>query len=391
MWRIIVEKGSQKGLKVNINGDGSFTIGRQNTNKLALEDMQISRKHCRLTSKDGRLFIEDLNSSHGTVVNYEKVSKKELCSNDLIFLGDTELWVVGGEPDLFLGKNIYGYMFHFLLGRGGQGVVYLAEQVNLQRTVAVKVLNKDLCDDQKYRDSFISEAKLAAALNHENLIGIYDIYDQDGIVFFSMEHMSGGSIADVISSSGKIAIADCITYLLQAARGLDHIHSKGYIHKDIKPGNLMIAGDGVLKIGDFGITSSDNKKNKGVVLGSPHYMSPEHILNKTMDTRSDLYSLGCSAYRMMTGKLPFTGKSIKEIVTAHLREKAPSFKGIDKNLNTKTAVVLDKLLNKSPEHRYSTAKEFIDSLEDSLSTSSTKKKKKSSSHGLHKKKIYRRR
>jgi serine/threonine protein kinase len=393
MWSLIVEKGKQKGLKFNIKGSGVLTLGRLSSNQIKIEDSLISRTHCRFLSRDKRLFVEDLNSSHGTTVNFEKVSNKEIFVGDMVLVGNTEIWVQGVEKDAFLGNTIGGYTFHYLLGRGGQGIVYLAEQSNLKRICAVKVLNQSLSDDESYRNSFLFEARVAAALNHENLIGIYDVYEQGDKVFFSMEHMPGGSLADIVSSEGEIPIKLCIKYIIEAAKGLAYIHGKGFVHKDIKPANFMVDGDGVLKIGDFGITAANNEQNtEGKVMGSPHFMSPEHILKKEVDERSDLYSLGCSAYRMITGKLPFTGKSVSEIVSGHVKRPAPSFVGVDPGLNDSAAKVLDKLLFKEKDNRFSSAKEFISFFKRAVSGEPERRKEGGKKSGrIGKRKIFRRR
>jgi len=377
MWRLIIEKGSEKGRIIKIKGDGSISIGGAQKNGITLDDELISDVHCLLTTKGEKLFIEDCQSEIGTQVNYEDTKKGELKEGDLIQVGASEIWVLSGKVNPLLGNTLGGYLFHIIVGRGGQGIVYLAEQVNLHRIVAVKVLDPTLASIEEKRKCFLDEARIAATLNHTHLVGIYDIVEEGEYVFFSTEYMSEGSLEDLLSIHKKLPIEDVLNYLIQASEGLSYLHNKGLVHKDIKPANFMLDEEGTLKIGDFGIASAGNTSTKGgKVLGSPYYISPEQILKKELDSRCDLYSLGCTAFKLMTGRPLFTGKTIKEILTAHLKSRPTRFRDAVPEIKNKVAKILDTLLSKNPDNRYNDASEFKEELENAMKSSSVIKTKR---------------
>jgi len=326
---------------------------------------EISVSPTRIVSRGERLFVQDLDSHNGTHVNYQSITKLELKPDDMIQVGETEISVMIDEEDPFIGNTIEGYEFIRRLGRGGEGTVYLANQIKLEREVAVKVLDKDLSASPEARKRFITEARTAATLNHTHLVGIYDIVEDGDLVFFSMEFMAKGSLADLALIKKKISIDEVLDYINQALEGLVYLHKKGLVHRDIKPANFMLDEDRVMKIGDFGIASAGHTDvEKGHVLGSPHFMSPEHIQGLQLDARSDLYSLGCTAFRLMAGMPPFVGSTVKEILNAHLNSPPPLFRHAVPKIKPKIAKILDRLLSKEPEKRYADAVAFKAVLEN---------------------------
>jgi serine/threonine protein kinase len=360
-WQLIIEKGNDKGQVQALTKDGKWVIGRSLKCEIPVDDEMLSREHCRLTAQDGKLTIEDLESRNGTQVNYRTVMKTmELKFGDVLQVGETEFRLTQKREDGLIGKTLSGYTFNKLLGRGGEGTVYLAKQINLDRDVAIKVLDEKLAKNSEHRKRFVAEAQTAATMNHRRLIGVFDIVEEGDIVFFSMEHMSGGSLSELISAKKKLAPKAVLRYLNEAAEGLVYLEEKGMVHRDIKPGNLMLNKEGFVKLGDFGTTTKGAGAIGGNVMGSPSFMSPEHIQGFELDGRSDLYSLGCTAFRLMAGMPPFLGNSIKEILEGHLEKPAPRFKAAVPSLSPRQASILDKLLAKEPADRFPNAQALID-------------------------------
>lgn len=380
MLYLVVEKGANTGLSLAFDEEAYYTLGRAPENNLVLNDDMVSREHCRLRVKAGRIYIQDLESHNGTLVNYRNLTKVvELREDDLLQIGETEMIVSNKEIDPLIGREIHDYIFKERLGRGGGGTVYLAKQTNLDRDVAIKVLDPRLALEQKYRDNFVKEARRAANLNHHRLIGVFDIVEEEDLVFFSMEYMNEGSLGEIAKKEKKLDIDMVFEYMKQATEGLMYLHEGNLLHRDIKPDNLMLDKEFSLKLGDFGTAIEGTATNEGNIMGSPSFMSPEQIQGKVCDGRSDLYSLGCTAFRLLSGMPPFFGKTVKEILQAHIKEPAPTFETSVPELPAQLAEVYNKLLCKNPEDRFGSAAEFLEVLNSvSLKPAkkSTKKKKR---------------
>ncbi|MGE4158309.1 MAG: protein kinase [Planctomycetota bacterium] len=355
MWRLQVERGPLKGKNYRLKGSGSVSVGRSSKNGIVIPDEMMSRIHCRLIANGDRLKLEDLGSHNGVQVNHLGVKTCDLANGDLIILGETEISVfLAEQEDPLIGKEIQGYKILERIGRGGGGTVYLAEQTKLLRKVAVKVLAPELSSQPEYVNRFLNEARTAATLTHPHLVGVFDIVHEESTVFFSMEHMQGGSLGELAMTEKVLAPAVVTAHLVQACQGLDYIHKKGFVHRDIKPANLMLDEAGTLKIGDFGIALRSTHGKVERVIGSPHFMSPEQARGLPLDSRSDLYSLGCTAFRLLSGMPPFVGASMEAVLMAHVQQKPPTFRAV-KGLSTRVATVLDPLLAKNPDERWGSA------------------------------------
>lgn len=295
------------------------------------------------------------------------------------------------EDDIDMPEQLGGYEIVKELGRGGMGAVYLGRQVSLDRPVALKVMNTRWASDPVFLARFTREAYAAAQLVHHNVVQIYDIGEQQGINFFSMEFVEGKSLGDVLKKGGKMTIEAAIGYIVQAARGLKFAHERGMVHRDVKPDNLMLNVHGIVKVADLGLVKTpamsaaddaipkteadpvtDMKSMSGLrslpsditmvnsAMGSPSYMSPEQCRDAShVDPRADVYSLGCTLYAMLSGKPPFSGNTVFELMTKHATEPAKPLTDIPPDLN---AVVM-KSLAKEPESRHQTMDEFIGDLE----------------------------
>jgi serine/threonine protein kinase len=234
--------------------------------------------------------------------------------------------------------------------------VYLAVQDMLHRYVALKVMLPELIRDENFRKSFLSEGSTIASLQHSNIVSIHDIGITDDSVFYmAMEYLSGGSLRDILTK-GKLSYSHIIFILEELASGLSYAHKKGYIHRDIKPGNILFRDNGVAVLSDFGIAklkgSSGDMTRMGFTQGTLQYMSPEQVTTSSLDHRSDIYSLGLVFYEMLTGDRSFfTNTSLQNILQRPIPQLPDEYAFLQ--------TVLDKVLSIKPEERYQDADEFV--------------------------------
>jgi serine/threonine protein kinase len=211
---------------------------------------------------------------------------------------------------LIIGSSIGHYKIVEKLGEGGMGVVYKAEDAKLERTVALKFLAEHLLNDAEAKQRFLLEAKAAAALDHPNICTIYEIAEVDGKTFISMAFLSGETLEDRIAK-GPLSIKDALDIARQVADGLQAAHAKNVFHRDIKPANILVSPDGRPTIMDFGLarlTEASRLTKVDTAMGTVAYMSPEQAQGMEVDSRSDLWSLGCVLYEMVSGQRPFQGQ-----------------------------------------------------------------------------------
>ncbi|MGB7208019.1 MAG: serine/threonine-protein kinase [Pyrinomonadaceae bacterium] len=275
------------------------------------------------------------------------------------------------EPD-FTGADIGRYKVTSQIGRGGMSTVYLAEDKLLERKVAVKFLNKEFSEFPDRLDRFLSEAKSASSLNHPNIITVYEVGENDGTYFIVTEHIAGETLRKRLGD-GRLDADSVVSIAVQIASALDAAHSAGIIHRDIKPDNIMIRPDGLVKILDFGIAkmaehvgSSDTKQQArfdttpGTIVGTTDYMSPEQVRGEGVTAQTDIFSFGIVLFEMLTGTLPFTGSSRSDVM-ASILTLAP-------NLPDRTDIpgelisIVDRSLRKERRQRYQSAGEIHDEL-----------------------------
>ncbi len=250
------------------------------------------------------------------------------------------------------------------LGRGSMGTVFLAQQLSLDRRVALKVLASKYCEDSDYVAEFIREARAVARLSHENIVQAYAVGEEDGIYFFAMEYVHGSSLAEVLKHSGRIAPERALAICESVARALDFAwKQQGLVHRDIKPENIMLDDRGRVKLADLGLarpaTELVQSTDDGFVFGTPRYMAPEQIMGRELDNRTDLYALGATLYHLVTGRPPFQGQTPVETMQRHLAEPLTPPREIVPDLPPGIAVVIEILLAKRPEHRYPDAAELL--------------------------------
>ncbi|MBN2710901.1 MAG: serine/threonine protein kinase [Planctomycetes bacterium] len=265
-----------------------------------------------------------------------------------------------------IGRRIGGYEILGKVGEGGLGVVYKARQLSMGRTVALKVLHEKWVGDDEFRKRFLVEARLVGRLSHQNLIQVFDVGRYKDTLFYSMEFIDGETVEDVLDRDGAMDVKVALHIMFQVARALQYLGNKKIVHRDVKPGNIMMTKDSIAKLGDFGFVKSSLESvlsSEGEVLGTPDYISPEAAMGeKELDFRSDLYSLGASFYHMLTGNPPFGGSG-SDVMEAHIKDQIPAIESIMPNLPARAIEIVNTLMEKNPSDRYQSFKDLFEDLE----------------------------
>ena len=255
------------------------------------------------------------------------------------------------------------YSIHREIGRGGMGIVYLAHEVHLDRPVAIKLLPPDRASDPTLRQRFLREARMAAKLSHPNIIPIHAVDEAAGFVFYVMAFVDGETLAERVRTRGPLSSGEAARVLRDVAWALAHAHAQGLVHRDIKPDNILLeTGTGRVLVADFGIAAVTTDAPDGAATGTPEFMSPEQALGHDVDGRSDLYSLGATAFFAVTGRLPFEGATPTEVVARHVTEAAPPIASIGTPVSRRIAVIVDHCLAKEPELRPESAEAVAEQL-----------------------------
>jgi len=260
-----------------------------------------------------------------------------------------------------LGKTISHYKIIEKLGEGGMGVVYLAEDLKLGRRVALKLLPEDWTRSSQARARFLHEAQTAASLNHPNICTIYEVEDEGGLVFLAMEHIEGESLADTIAR-GPMSIKDIVSRGVEIAQGLGAAHERGIVHRDIKPGNVMLTADGRAKVLDFGLALAPEMTRLtgvGRTTGTVSYMSPEQSRGDNLDRRTDIWSLGVVLYEMLTGRRPFSGDHEQAVLRSIINDEAEPPSGLRTGVPLELERVIAKAMAKDPADRYQHVDDLI--------------------------------
>jgi serine/threonine protein kinase len=264
-------------------------------------------------------------------------------------------------------ERIGAYRVDGVIGAGGMGIVYRAFDEALQRLVALKTLLPALTADPDFVARFKREAQSAAALNHSNITQIYSIGQEGPTPFFAMELIHGRSLESIVKERGPLDSLEAARYIQQAANGLRHAAQKNLIHRDVKPSNLMLAEDGVVKITDFGLAKPGQSQTQltatGEVLGSPGYISPEQAQGSALDPRSDIYSLGATFYHLVTGKLPFDAPTPVAMIIRHMKDSLRPPRAVNPAVPYPISAVIQRMMAKRPGERFPDYEALLHELE----------------------------
>lgn len=246
------------------------------------------------------------------------------------------------------------------VGSGGMADVFRAKCHRLNRFVAIKILKQEYSEDTKFVAKFRGEAQAIASMSHPNIVGIYDVGEEDGLYYIVMELVDGITLKKYIEEKGKLSVKEAVGISLQIANGLDAAHRNNIVHRDVKPQNILIARDGTAKVSDFGIAKAASSNTiTANAMGSVHYISPEQARGGYSDEKSDIYSLGVTMYEMLSGDLPFTGESAVAIALAHIQEDAVPLAALDASIPKGLSNIVNKCMQKKTELRYLSAVDLI--------------------------------
>lgn len=282
--------------------------------------------------------------------------------------------VIPSDGDRIVGMEIDHFRVEQRVGSGGMGAVYLAHDMSLDRPVAIKVLPDEYAVNPEAQERFIHEARAQARIVSPHIVRIYYIgrvpeADDSGrkSLYFAMEYVEGGSFEGMLERRENLDPEKARRWMIEAVRGLKAAYAAGLVHRDIKPGNMLVDQQGHLKIADFGLAKPMGSKPSstlaGTIVGTPLYISPEQVNSKPLDHRADMYSLGCSFFHLITGKPPFEGEAPFDVIAKHMRDTPPSMLQVRPDISPRFAIIFDRLMAKTPDERYATHEELLAALE----------------------------
>jgi serine/threonine protein kinase len=404
--QLVVTLGPDQGRCFPLESGATLQVGRSLTTDTRLTDATVSRLHCEIKN-DGEKTVLINHSIHGTWVNRQRVDRCDLQAGDLVRLGATELryevlasanksTFPAPEEESAEGKypflappveagelgQLANYRVLKLLGEGGMGLVFLAEDIYLQRMVALKVLKPDLAQDLNQRRRFLREARLMAALRHDNIVTVYQVDQARDLPFMAMEYLEGEPLEDWLEQGPALSLGWVVHIGKQVARGLWAAHQRNVIHRDIKPANVFLVGGSSelgetvsapgpsspppVKLLDFGLArplqDTSNLTATGYVVGTPYYMAPEQAQGDPLDTRCDLFSLGCVLYQMCTQRKPFDGSDTLAILSSLVRDEPPDLSQINPQAPPSLCQLVRQLMAKDREKRPGSSSVVVDTL-----------------------------
>lgn len=274
--------------------------------------------------------------------------------------------------DKYIGKILDDrYEIIELIGSGGMANVYKALCHRLNRYDAVKIMRDETASNTELRRRFRAESQAVAMLSHPNIVSVYDVSHSDDVEYIVMELIDGITLKQYLQKKSVLDPSEVLDFTIQTAKALEHAHSKGIIHRDIKPQNIMLLKDGMIKVADFGIASLENtvEENNGETVGSVHYIAPEQARGEAPDARSDIYSLGIVMYEMLTGKLPYVGNSDVEVAVKHMNTDPVTPRDIVPSIPEELERICLKAMNSNIDERYQSASEMLADLEEYKSQS----------------------
>jgi len=271
------------------------------------------------------------------------------------------------EPESCIGKILGGCEIVAKVAQGGMGIVYKATQLNLGRTVAVKILSEDLAKDSSFVRRFLQEARAAAQLNHGNIVHVNDVGEYQGMYYFVMEFVDGENLREVLKRERQLPVYRALEITEEVCEALGHAHQRGIIHRDIKPENIMITPEGGVKLADLGLAKRVDSEGRagithtGSILGTPYYMAPEQAKDfSQVDGRSDIYSLGVTLYRMIAGKVPFNGRSPVEVMIKAIDGGKVPIRELRDDVPAAVEEIVDRMMHPDPALRFQQIEEVKD-------------------------------
>jgi len=373
MPSVIIEKGRDKGRFFPLP-EGSFALfGRAEECDVSLDDSLLSRRHFAIEVTSDSCLLVDQNSRNGTYLNGDLTSAARLRYGDEIFAGSTLFSFVSDqeaqEKGGLVGQVIGGCEVKHRLGRGGMGVVYLAKQKSMGREIALKILSARLRLQPRAAERFLEEARAGAQLGHPNVVRVYDFGEERGRLYLAMEYLPGGCLEDLLNHTDRILPAGALQMSLDAAQGLEYAERLGIVHRDIKPDNLLLDEEGNTKVADLGIAirlgdSSDRQRRE--IIGTPHYMAPEQATGRGVDHRTDIYALGGTLYRMLSGRSPFTGSTPQELMEKAVEEDPTPLCDFVEGISFGLSRLVGRMMAKDPSRRPQSFTELISKLERCL-------------------------
>ncbi len=403
--RLVLELLGEGATQVELPRSGVLTIGSVASKVgFAVQGQGVSDVHCAIgRAKGGGFALKDLGSEYGTWVNGERVQQAKLDAGDQILVGSRRLRVVDPSAPVVpapapsaspvapsaspaaraatpanapmpatakpasLATNyeqsplpkVPGYRIEKLLGRGGMGEVFLATQERLDRKVALKLLSSKLCADADFVRRFKDEARVAASLTHPNVVVVHDVGEAHGRHFLSMEYMDRGTLEERLARDGRMGWLEVLGVLHDMSSALVYAEGRGIVHRDLKPANMMQGSAGATRLADLGLAThleaEASESDGGRIFGTPHFISPEQARGERVDSRSDLYSLGATAYRLLSGRTPFEGATTRDILRGHFFDKPKPLAEMDPEFPAELVRIIERLLEKKPDDRYPSA------------------------------------
>ena len=367
-----IENGSRAGTIVPLDRNQAVTIGSDPSCQVRLAEAGVAAQHAVVKALKGEGFgIKAL--APGLRIGGRETEAAPLAEGDMIEVGTVRMRYASaaGRQATSGAPTIRGFRVLGELGRGGMGMVYRAEQVSLHREVALKVLSRELTKDPAFVAKFVAEARSAAKLQHPNVVQVFDV-EQDGeTYYYAMELMHHGSLESWLRKHGRMPAERALQVVADAAAGLAYAESLRITHRDIKPDNLMLDQHEVVKIADLGLARSDGETEEKVA-GTPHFMAPEQVLRKPLDHRTDLYALGCTFYRLVTGRTVFQGATTKDILRAQVKDAPEPPHKVQPDVPVAVSTIVLKLLQKEPADRYQSANELLADIQDLLAPKARK-------------------
>ncbi|MEM9827528.1 MAG: serine/threonine-protein kinase [Planctomycetota bacterium] len=341
----------------NTTNEGSSKLGP------ALDEH--TRNFVRRCLSAGLVQIDDIKKVVVSLMAESKEFTPERLAEGLVGGGWLTSWqsrklLSGASKGFYLGS----YRLLRPLGRGGMGVVYLGEHHVMKRQMALKILPPEDSRDEKRIERFKAEAQACAQLDHENIVRAYDFGEAGGKLFIVMEYIDGIDLGQAVHRDGVMSPAAALDVLTQATAGLAHAHERGIVHRDIKPSNMLLRSDGVVKVSDLGlarigVATPDSENGKRLV-GTADYLAPEQAIDsKTVDSRADIYSLGCSLVYLLTGRPPFSGQTVQQTLAKHQTAAIPNLRELVPECSPALSDLCRRMMSKRPEERPKSAVELL--------------------------------